>query len=303
MILMSSVATASVQTQTFDQDWLFDNSNPSGPNNSTRIQGGDSNGFGNYIEWTGEDGITVKVSAWSETAGSRSICDTDPAAPECITGPASSSGTTEYDPYIRNAALRYYSESLGIENRDNEGGAPQHSIDNIPNYSGAGYNDYDAVLVQFSTAVTLDEVKIGWATNNGLNNNTRKADISVIAYNGASNDVSSFFSASSTWGSFLNNGWSRIGDYQDAKATLSLRGNSQTVVNLDSFKSNFWLISAYNPVFGGALTNANDGFKLAGLATSFSVTTTSSVSEPGTLAIASLGLFGLFINRRRKISK
>ena len=83
LILMSSVATASVQTQTFDQDWLFDNSNPSGPNNSTRIQGGDSNGFGNYIEWTGEDGITVKVSAWSETAGSRSICDTDPAAPDC----------------------------------------------------------------------------------------------------------------------------------------------------------------------------------------------------------------------------
>ena len=294
MIMLSTAASAAVSTQT----WTFDNTNPAGLDNSTQIQGGyDSNG--NYIEWIGEDGITINVTAWSETAGSTSICDTDPAAPECVSGTESSSGSTEIDPFIRNAKLQYYGSSLGIENRDGEGGAPQHSIDNIPNYSGAGYNDYDAVLIEFSKAVTLDNINVGWATNNGDGSNNGKADISVIAYNGASSDVSPFFSASSTWGSFLGNGWSRIGDYQDASSLYSIK-KSENAQTENMFKSKFWLISAYNPVFGGILSNANDGFKLKGLATSFSTTPSTSVNEPGTIAIALLGLFGVYFQSRRK---
>ncbi|MBT0585841.1 exosortase-dependent surface protein XDP1 [Alteromonas oceanisediminis] len=293
--LLTAPAFASVDTE-YDQSWRFNNRVIDSAN-STKVVNGDNHG--NHIAWTGDDGVSINVTAWSETAGSTSICTSDPAAPECNTsGTSPANGSTEKDPYIRNAKLKYYGNSLGIENQDGEGGAPQHSIDNIPNYSGAGYNDYDAVLVQFSRAVALDKIKLGWATHVGTNNNTRKADVSVIAYNGAASSVSSFFSASSTWGTFLSNGWQKIGDYQDAQGMYSLKGNAQT----DSMiESRFWLISAYNPIFGGSLSNANDGFKLAGLETSFIVSTpTAEVSEPGTLAILSLGFAAIAYTRRRR---
>lgn len=280
-ILAASSAMASTQT------WDFKSSGDTALNGS---------GYGNTIEFTRNDGegdIELTVSAWSETINTTDFCNDFPSDPSCLSG-TGNSGTTEKDPYIDTAQLVYYSDTLGIQNQDGEGGAPQHSIDNIPNSSSTGYNDYDMVLLEFDEAITLTDVVIGWATNNGNNSNNGAADISVVAYTGNTAITSTpFFAQTDTWGSLLSNGWESIGNYQNA---------SQTQAITTDVVSNYWLVGAYNPIFGGNLSNANDGFKLAAVKTERGSRPPPStqISEPGSLAVMLLGLVGLGLRRKSR---
>jgi hypothetical protein len=277
-ILAASSALASPQT------WDFKNSG------DTTLSG---SGYGNTIDFTRNDGegdIALTVSAWSETINTSDFCSDFPSDPSC--NDTGSTGSTERDPYIDTAQLVYYGDTLGIQNQDGEGGAPQHSIDNIPNSSSTGYNDYDMVLLEFDEAITLTNVVIGWATNNGNNSNNGSADISVVAYTGNSAITSTpFFAQTETWGSLLSSGWESIGNYENA---------SQTQAITTDVVSNYWLVGAYNPIFGGGLSNANDGFKLAAVETERGSRPPPStqISEPGSFAIMLLGLVGLGLRRK-----
>lgn len=290
-------AYASVQTQV----WNFDNTNHGTNKNTQRQSGGNgSNGVGNFISWTGDDNVQIHVSAWSETINDNKFCNDFPTAPECIPD-GSDPTTTTLDPYIDKATLKYYDSSLGIENQDGEGGAPQHSIDNIPNYTGnAAYNDYDAVLVQFDQKTNLSSIDIGWATNDGDGSSDGSADISIVAYTG-NNDLNNnpFFATTSTWGSLLTNGWSRIGHYQNAGGSYAIANNAATEIK--GVLSKYWLISAYNPLFGGtALSNANDGFKLAGLTTTTGSNDPSTpVPAPASFALLALCAVGMVVRRKK----
>lgn len=282
-ILASSAAVASTQT------WNF-------------VNGGDTSlsgsSYGNTIEFTRDDGegdIELTVSGWSETINTSNFCNDFPSDPSCTVGDETAN-STERDPYIDTAALVYYGDTLGIKNQDGESGAPQHSIDNVPNASSYGYNDYDMVLLEFDEAITLTDIGIGWATNDGDGNNDNMADISVVAYTGNSAINSSpFFASTETWGSLLSNGWESVGNYENA---------SQTQAVTTDVVSNYWLVGAYNPIFGGNLSNANDGFKLASVSTQRGSRTppppATQVSEPGTLAILLLGLGAVGLRRKTK---
>lgn len=247
---------------------------------------------GNYIEWT-QNGVTMTLSAWSETINDSSYCSTNPSSPECSN--TGSSGTTELDPFIDKASLVYYQggENLGISNQDeaspgNDPGSPQHSIDNIPNSSSVGYNDYDMVLAEFSELVSLTGIFKGWEYTD--------SDVSILAYTGSDTITSDpFFSTSSTWSDLLNQGWAHVGDYAGLDSTVAIS---------TPIESQYWLIGAYNDAFGGSFSSAkDDGFKLGSLTTKKSSTPpppATSVSEPGSTALLTLGLALIWMRIRRQ---
>ncbi len=115
-------------------------------------------------------------------------------------------------------------------------------------------------------------------------------------------------------------GWQLVGNYGEAVKDTS---NPYNVVNTTSLGSSWWLVSAYNSGFAqtanvtqnvGVLDNNNDFFKLYAVAGTKCTSTVagvcgpsssndSRVPEPGTLALASLALFGVGYSRRRADSR
>ncbi|MFT6735882.1 MAG: hypothetical protein ACJAS9_004096 [Polaribacter sp.] len=267
--------------------WNFVNSG------DTQIEGGDS--YGNYIDLE-RDGIELIVSAWSETKNNSDPCIDFPELPECQVADGSNE-STERDLFIDTAKLEYYGNTLGVKNKDGEGGSPQHSIDNIPNSSAYGYNDYDMVLLQFNKKVVLDEIVIGWATNDGGINSYGAADISIVAYTGDdTKNANPFFANTQTWGDLLTStpNWQSVENIENASIL-------QAITN--PVASQYFLIGAYNPIFGGNLSNANDGFKLSGVKTKTAASKppSNAIPEPSSIALAFLGL--LLLRRRQSLKK
>lgn len=285
-LLFSCSALASTTVWDFNE---IDNPIQGGFNaNGTPATPGGENYPGNYIEWT-QNGITMTLSAWSETINNPDYClDQGNTAPECIGD--STTGTTELDPFIDRASLAYYQngENLGISNQDeaspgSDAGSPQHSIDNIPNSSTLGYNDYDMVLAEFTESVNLTGIYSGWQAGD--------SDVSILAYTGSSTLSSDpFFSNTSTWSGLLGEGWQLVGNFSNVSNNYAIS---------TAIESQYWLIGAYNDAFGGNFISAmDDGFKLGALTTQ-TVSTTTSVSEPGNAALLSIGVLMLWMRIRR----
>ncbi|WP_102798247.1 exosortase-dependent surface protein XDP1 [Bowmanella denitrificans] len=165
---------------------------------------------------------------------------------------------------LTQSQLYRWSGGVGIENLSN----PEHAVDNS--------NGYDALLLSFDTAVSLDGVSVGWYSGD--------ADMSFAAYTGSGN-VNSL--ANLSWNEFLSNGWISQGDYTGSAGT-AYRSVSNTVT------SKYWIVGAFNPAFGGSssYTGAADYMKINGLYTTSPDTPDpgTGIPEPSAILLFALGL-------------
>jgi hypothetical protein len=187
---------------------------------------------------------------------------------------------------IESGQLKYSSTyGLMLKNQNESDSTPDHSIDSFSTY-------FDMVLLSFDEKIDLTSFQTGWARES---TNLNRADISIAAFTGNGNVSLS----GNTWnGIASSNDWSTIGEYRDV-SDYSYQDVATDV------ESKYWLVGAYNPIFvnpgetvGQWASANNDGFKLASVQGVTSINPTS-VPEPGTLAILSLGLLGFFSMKKR----
>jgi hypothetical protein len=245
------------------QTWDFNSSS----------QGFSNNNFGNSLNLTSSDGITLKVTGWSDTND--------------VSGPDT----------VETARLSWASDNgLGVQNRD-EGTnppPPDHSVDSVLTGNDRD-GEFDMLLLEFGTAVNLSSLKLNWATGGSSD---KTSDLSVLAWDG----TGSSGLAGNTWGNVLD---SNGGNYESV-GNYSNVGLSYYTVNTANVESTKWLVGVYNPVFGAGGSAGNDGFKLTSLKTSNTVTPTpgpTPVPLPGTVALVLVGLLGLRARGKVKTTK
>ena len=269
---MSMIALSSASAFAGEQTWDFDDGHLSG------------HYAGNTLDLS-TNGISLEVSAWASTDNG------------CNTGGTYGGGTGsgDPDPCIRDAKINNFnSYGIGVENRDETANgythAPQHAIDNIKNGGNHADLDYEMVLLTFSEAVNVSGFDIGWTHSD--------SDLSVLAYTG-NNNSPDFFNSNTRWadivGNGANGGWDLIQQSNDVDEYSTLNVSNGSVF------SRYWLVGAYNEVFGGQhWTNDNDAFKLKGLATVSHDDNTDTTTANSPTALALMGGFLLLMAYRRR---
>ncbi|MEQ3638437.1 MAG: exosortase-dependent surface protein XDP1 [Alteromonas sp.] len=182
--------------------------------------------------------------------------------------------------FVGAADLGIYENSLTVTNRAGDG--DDHYIDN------GRY--FDMVLFSFGEAVTLKGASFYSIDRNKVANGVN--DVTVA---GLSDNVFGLFQSG-------NNTWSDIAGKAISSGTYGIKGLQSTFDGLTSAK--YWLVGAYNSVFSDDNYTSNlIGFKLSSLnieAKGPSIEEPpTEVSEPGALALMSLGL-GLVLYRRKR---
>ena len=199
----------------------------------------------------------------------------------------SDTGDKEDDLKLKSTHLKYDDYwGLMSYNRDRESGTPAHSIDSYG-------DDFDMVLLSFDEAVNLAGFTLGWAQENYVNDTNEgssHADVSVLAYSG--NDAPAL--KNNTWADLAGLGWTTEAEVSNADDFAYQAIDS-------SAASKYWLIGAYNPIFGSmGWSSGNDGFKLAGVTTNSPQVPVTSVPEPGTVLMFAAGLFGIALRSRKR---
>lgn len=161
--------------------------------------------------------------------------------------------------------------------------APAHSMDNET-------PGIDLLRLDFSVSQALTSVTLGWTGVDG--------DFQVLRWGGAG-PAASISGRTAT--QLLSDGWVLMGTGVGSNTVfngLSTGDTDQTFTfNSGNLTSTSWLISAYNSSFSTAgATTGLDQIKIGGITT---FVPGGSVSAPGTLALAGLGLLGAGLLRRR----
>jgi PEP-CTERM motif len=232
---------------------------------------------------------------------------------------ATLSGSTAATGFQQGLLADWNSSGAGVVSGNKEGSSPHHAFDSITSgcsgsigtvggvtpssvNSGCG-GKIEGMLLNFGTTkVNLSDVGIGWTGGD--------ADLSVWAYTGAGAAPTSMASTmaqgsdttTETFAAALS-GWTLVSNHNMSTAATQSTGSS--------LYSSAFLITTYFGAATSTLNAGNDSFKLnkvtVGLcagtvstAGACTVTPPSSVSAPGTLALAGLGLLGGAFVRRRK---
>ncbi|MDP1534115.1 MAG: PEP-CTERM sorting domain-containing protein [Rubrivivax sp.] len=192
-------------------------------------------------------------------------------------------------------------------------GSPNHAFDSIA--PGA----FDMLLLDFgSTSVILDKIGIGWKQT--------QADITVMRWTGATAPTKTVGASTMTGDGHQNltsvlynpanpgtAGWQLVGSYQDLGTDSAAPfGDAARSLNT-TLSSSWWLVSAFNTTLTGGssactaangsaatCTAGNDSFKFNYIATKNPSPPGLSVSEPSSLALATLALVGGVWSRRRR---
>lgn len=197
------------------------------------------------------------------------------------------------DDMIKTGKIAWASEtSLGIRNKDETTAGNNRATDSVATGTADPDGDFDMMLLEFDTAVSLSGLQLEWAQGGGA---VDTADISILAYSGEGSTKL----VGNTWGQTLGNG---TGDAYDLVGNYSNVNLSYYSVNPNKIMSTRWLIGVYNPVFGEGGDAANDGFKLANIET-FTASLEADAADPieipapGTLALVFAGMFALRARR------
>lgn len=234
------------------------------------------------------DGVTINASAYSDTTGHN------------YQGKYNYNGK-DYamygDDQVEAAQMADYGSGYGVINLDEDGSSPEHSADNEGNayFAGSKYNtyimndtDFDYVLISFD-----EEVNVTGATFSWLWKET-DTQISVAALS----DTSMLTSGLNTWGDIAGDALA-VGSFDVLNCDDT---DLAEISGLDNVYSQYWIIGAYNTVFGDiGHSMYDDGFKLASVGFNKKPgeePPTTQVTEPGTFAMLFMG--GALAMWRRK---
>ena len=107
-------------------------------------------------------------------------------------------------------------------------------------------SNYDSIEFKFDSATNLSKVAIGYPSATS----SYDSDISVLAWTGAGSPTL----LNNKYGSLVGDGWSVIGNYSNvAKLT------NQTINLSTGVSSSYWIVAAYNSVFGSTCIDAVTG--------------------------------------------
>lgn len=203
-----------------------------------------------------------------------------------VTLTASAFSSTGSGGAVQTAYLGSYGGGLGVTNRGEDGSEPNHTMDNAGNQ--------DAILFNFSSAVELNTVKVGWLSGD--------SDLWVYRWIGGGAPTLT----GSTWTTLLSGGsWQQIGGpYTNVGDGTSATGSraAAAVASASGQTSSYWLIGTFGNVDGNAdyVKISMLGGCVAGSSGCGGGSSTGSVPEPGSLALVTLALGGVLGLRRRK---
>ena len=241
----------------------------------------------NYDDVISVGGVGIELSMWADTKRDRN--SDSPNYVENQLGKKTNDGE---DAKLYGWWGEFGRAGFGLANSDEESNnSPQHSFDNIGNKNDSR-TDFDFIMLSFTSEVSLTGASFSWLYNDDN-------QVSVAAIN--NNTISQLQSENKTWSQIASTvGMGSKGSFDISRLNYTSTFSSKFANEY----SNYWLIGAYNSVFGSVdgASMYNDGFKLTAISFDKKPADTppGEVSEPGTLALMFLGGGLVAVRRRRR---